>query len=167
MQRGLIPLIASHSESRVDLIPSDFVADWISDAVRQPYLAGVYQLTPGRQALKTDRLVELVTDEFRAFDPAWHNGQVLPPQLVSAEMFEQFRKFVADSKDALFTTILESTDSFLPSLLYPRVYRNQRAMSVSRSLERLDRTLLEQTVRRVLQRCIANNSVANPLGAEK
>ena len=88
---------------------------------------GIYHLSRGTQAIPLAALLDLGTEKFSAIHPSWRSGQILPPVLAPRAAFDDFRLSIAQSRDFLFNQVLESVDSFLPELFYPKQYQTRQA----------------------------------------
>ena len=131
IMRGLIPMVPGRPDARVDLISTDVAARWIAKAAMiEVVQGGVYHVAAGWSAPVLNELLESVTDYLQTTG-AYPNGRRIErPLVVDAGTFAMFRRSVEQTGDRLFNRVLNSTDSFLPGLLYPKVYETRRAEAV-------------------------------------
>ena len=122
--RGLLPLIPGDSQTRVDLIPTEYVTDGVSRLLDAPLPSSpaFYHFSRGESAIPLGELIDLCASRFSRESEAWKRGRVEPPVLASIPAFEEFRRSVVASRDLLFTQVLESVDSFLPELFFPKQF---------------------------------------------
>lgn len=131
LHAGLLPMIPGDANTRLDLLHTELVTGFISRLLARPAAPGaVYHLSRGREALPLAELLEVATAKYSARSAAWRSGQILPPVLASRAAFDDFRTSIFQSRDFLFNQVLESVDSFLPELFYPKQYGTSRAESV-------------------------------------
>ncbi len=131
LQAGLLPMVPGDATTRLDLLHTGLVTGFISRLLAQPAgPAALYHLSRGPRAVPLAELLELAAEKFSARHPAWRSGQILPPVLASREAFDDFRTSIFQSRDFLFNQVLESVDSFLPELFYPKQYETARAEAV-------------------------------------
>ena len=67
-------------------------------------------------------MIDLCASRFSRESEAWKRGRVEAPILASVAAFEEFRRSVVASRDLLFSQVLESVDSFLPELFFPKQF---------------------------------------------
>ncbi len=131
LHAGLLPMIPGNEETRLDLLHTELVADFITRLLARPAQPqGIYHLSRGAQAVPLAALLDLGTEKFSAANPAWRSGQIVPPVLATRAAFDDFRTSIAQSRDFLFNQVLESVDSFLPELFYPKRYQTRHAEEV-------------------------------------
>jgi len=125
--RGLLPLVPGDEGTRVDLIPTDFVTSGIDALLDAPMDRGVsfFHFSGGRNAVLLQTLIAVCERFFSDHSEAWRRGQIMAPALASREAFDEFRAGVLSSRDLLFTQVLESVDSFLPELFYPKEFSTE------------------------------------------
>ncbi len=128
---GLLPMVPGNAETRLDLLHTDLVVEFVRRLLARPPAPGaVYHLSRGPRAVPLAALLDLGTEKFSLANPAWRSGQILPPVLATRAAFDDFRVSIAQSRDFLFNQVLESVDSFLPELFYPKRYLTARAETV-------------------------------------
>jgi nucleoside-diphosphate-sugar epimerase len=128
MYHGLVPLIPGSPSSRLDLIPTNTAAAFVSRAVgRPPSGIEIHHVAAGHRAVFLAELVDFLVAKFRESHKGWRRGQIPRPLIVDATTFAAFRRSVTLSRDFLLGTVMESMNAFLPSLLYPKVYETARA----------------------------------------
>jgi nucleoside-diphosphate-sugar epimerase len=122
--RGLLPLIPGHAWTQVDLIPTEYVTDGVSRLLDAPQSSSptFYHFSRGEFAICLSELIDLCTSRFSRESEAWKRGRVEAPVLASISAFEEFRRSVVASRDLLFRQVLESVDSFLPELFFPKQF---------------------------------------------
>ena len=129
--RGLLPMVPGDAGTCIDLISTELVTGFITRLLARPARSrGIYHLSNGDRAPRLEAVIELAAEKFSARSPAWRTGQILPPVLAARPVFEDFRVSVLKSRDALFTQVLESVDSFLPELFYPKTFATAAAAAV-------------------------------------
>ncbi len=128
LMRGLIPMLPGSGDSRMDLIATDVAAQWIARAAATPVdRPEVCHIAAGTRAIALDELITFVSGHLRTRHPAWGARQIEPPVVVGAGTFDLFRRSAIRTGDAILARVLESASSFLPGLLYPKVYQTERA----------------------------------------
>jgi Male sterility protein. len=122
--RGLLPLVPGDTHTRVELIPTEYVTGGVDRLLDAPLLSApaFYHFSRGESAIPLTELIGFCTSRFSRESEAWRRGQIDAPILASMGAFEEFRRSVAVSRDLLFTQVLESVDSFLPELLFPKQF---------------------------------------------
>lgn len=129
--RGLLPMLPAAEGARMDLISTDVAARWIVRAATQtPVPRDVCQVAAGQHAVPLVEVLQAAVAHLRDRCPAWKSGQIEAPVIVDAETFRLFERSVAQSGDVLFARVLETAGSFVPALLYPKVYETVRAEAV-------------------------------------
>jgi nucleoside-diphosphate-sugar epimerase len=128
LTRGLVPMLPAVDGSLVDLIATDVAARWLARAATRSVTdLDVCHVAAGPQAIPIRELVAEAVAHLRATVSGWADGQIEAPVIVDTATFELFERSVAQSGDALFGRVLESTRSFFPALLHPKVYDTTRA----------------------------------------
>ena len=128
LTRGLLPVVPAAECSRIDLIATDVGSRWIARAAGQAVDGlEVCHIAAGEHAIPLDELLEHAVTHLRTRLPAWRHGQIEPPSIVDAATFRLFERAAADTGDALLARVLDAAGSFLPALLYPKVYQTCRA----------------------------------------
>lgn len=131
LHAGLLPMVPGNAATRLDLLHTELVGDFITRLLARPAQPrGIYHLSRGDRAIPLAALLDLGTEKFSSVHPAWRSGQILPPVLATRAAFDDFRLSIAQSRDFLFNQVLESVDSFLPELFYPKTYHTVRAEAV-------------------------------------
>jgi nucleoside-diphosphate-sugar epimerase len=120
--RGLLPLVPGDSQTQVDLIPTEYVTGGVSRLLDAPPSSSpaFYHFSRGESAIPLSELIDLCASRFCRQSEAWKRGQIDAPIAATMTAFEQFRRSVVASGDLLFTQVLESVDSFLPELFFPK-----------------------------------------------
>ena len=128
LHAGLLPMVPGNADTKLDLLHTELIGDFITRLLARPARPqGIYHLSRGTQAIPLAALLDLGTEKFSAIHPAWRSGQILPPVLAPRAAFDDFRLSIAQSRDFLFNQVLESVDSFLPELFYPKQYQTRQA----------------------------------------
>lgn len=144
--RGLVPQIPGTPQSLLDLIATETAAKFIARCAVSAVAPGaIYHVAAGQHA------ASLV--DFRAFATELFYGPDRSPdraaRIVDAETFAAFRESVGGT-NRLIAQATESIVSFVPTLLYPRVYDTTRAQQLwGGPLPLYD---WRATLRRVMQR---------------
>jgi nucleoside-diphosphate-sugar epimerase len=128
--RGLIPMIPGNESSRIDIISTECAADGITRAALNPSAPPVSHVCAGENAIPLADLIDCAVEQFGRLSPTWRKGQIARPMIVDDITFELFRQSVVQSGDVLFRSILESLASFLPGLLYPKIYETSQAKTL-------------------------------------
>lgn len=131
LHAGLLPMIPGNETTRLDLLSTEIVTEFVPRLLAcQPCAGGFYHLSNGTHGIPLGELLEFAAGKFSARNAAWKSGQILPPVLAPRPAFEDFRATIAKSRDFLFNQVLESVDSFLPELFYPKIYSTEQADAV-------------------------------------
>ena len=131
IMRGLIPMVPGRPDTRVDLIATDVAARWIARAAMTEVVqGGVYHVAAGWNAPVLYDLLECVIDHLQTMSAYPNERRIERPLVVDAGTFAMFRRSVEQTGDRLLNRVLSSTDTFLPGLLYPKVYETRRAEAV-------------------------------------
>jgi nucleoside-diphosphate-sugar epimerase len=156
MYRGLIPMIPGTEHSVVDLISSELAANCLADlATRDDAIGDVVHIAAGDRAIPLSDLLDVTMELFSKMSPAWRQGQIAKPMIVDAETFELFRDSVHRSGDVLFRSVLDSVSSFLPGLLYPKVYDTRCAERAFGGM--LPLSNWRPLIQRVISQCITGD----------
>lgn len=131
LSRGLIPMMPGSYETPVDIISTEHAASFIVAAAHSDTLCPVLHACAGAASPCLGELLDHLRAEFCGGSAAWRSGAILLPELVDARTFAMFENTVRQSGDLLFQRICGDARSFLPSLLYPRVYQNENAVSLN------------------------------------
>jgi nucleoside-diphosphate-sugar epimerase len=122
--RGLLPLVPGEPHARVELIPTEYVTEGVNRLLHAPLpsAASFYHFSRGESAIPLGELIDLCSSRFCRESEAWKRRRIDAPIVASVAAFEDFRRSVVTSRDLLFTQVLESVDSFLPELLFPKQF---------------------------------------------
>jgi nucleoside-diphosphate-sugar epimerase len=121
--RGLIPVIPGTESTRVDLISTETVARFVSQTMARPFPKGaIWHVAAGDNAARLSDIVELSFRESRRGAPIENIHRPGAPFIVDRDAFEQFRPADASPRQRVVRRAMDSINSFLPGLLYPRVY---------------------------------------------
>jgi hypothetical protein len=115
-------LVPGDSHTRVELIPTEYVTEGVDRLLDAPLPSApaYYHFSRGESAIPLGELIDLCAARFSRESEVWKRGRVEAPALASISAFEEFRRSVVASRDLLFTQFLESVDSFLPDLFFPK-----------------------------------------------
>lgn len=128
---GLLPMMPGDDTTRLDLLPTELVTGFVVRLLAGPVEpGGIYHVSNGIRGVPLGELLDFAAQKFSVRSAAWRGGQILPPALAPRAAFEDFRVTIAKSRDFLFNQVLESVDSFLPELFYPKCYATVRAEAV-------------------------------------
>ena len=131
LTRGLLPVVPAAEGARIDLIATDVGARWLVRAAGQAVDGlEVCHVAAGDRAIPLQELLECAVRHLRATLPGWKHGQIQPPAIVDAATFKLFERAAAATGDVRLARVLEVAASFLPALLYPKVYQTCRAERV-------------------------------------
>ena len=120
--RGLIPMVPGTDATPVDFVSTDLAAQWLAEAAAREGSGEICHVAAGRHAVSLRALLDFVVERLAS------RGRVVErPLIVDRETFRMFRTSVERCGDALLRRVLETSDTFLPSLLWPRVYRTENA----------------------------------------
>jgi nucleoside-diphosphate-sugar epimerase len=122
--RGFLPLVPGETHARVELIPTEYVTEGVNRLLSAllPSTPVFYHFSRGESTIPLGELIDLCASRFSRESEVWKRGWVEPPVLASIPAFEEFRRSVMASRDLLFTQVLESVDSFLPELFFPKQF---------------------------------------------
>lgn len=131
LTRGLLPVVPATEGARIDLIATDVAARWLARAAGQAVDGlEVCHVAAGDRVIPLQELLECAVWHLRARLLGWSDGQIEPPAIVDAATFRRFERAAAATGDVPLAHVLEAAGSFLPALLYPKVYQTGRAERV-------------------------------------
>jgi nucleoside-diphosphate-sugar epimerase len=131
LTRGLLPVVPATHDARIDLIATDVGARWLACAAGQAVDGlDVCHVAAGHRAIPLHELLECAVGHLRARLSGWRHGQIEPPAIVDAATFRLFERATAATGDVRLARVLDAAGSFLPALLYPKVYPTCRAERV-------------------------------------
>ena len=123
--RGLIPMVPGTDGSCVDLIPTDLAARWLARAATRPVeRLEVCQVAAGSAAIPLAEFLAFVVQHLRARDPGWGRRQIEPPVIVDADTFQPSSARPYRAAIRCFVACSSLSNSFLPALVHPKVYRD-------------------------------------------
>ena len=117
-------------ESTVDLIATETAARCIARAVTSGTTFSssgggpIWHVAAGREAVPLRELIDFVFEQFLAV-PGWLRRRIPKARIVSQEAFNQLRRDAAANES--LAHVMEAASSFLPDLLFPKVYDTARA----------------------------------------
>ena len=126
--RGLLPLIPGETQTRVDLIPTEYVTEGVNRLLDAPlpWSPAFYHFSRGESAIPLGELIDLCALRFSRESEAWKRGQFEAPVLASIPAFEEFRRSVAASRDLLFTKFSNPSTASFRSSFFPNNFRPTR-----------------------------------------
>jgi nucleoside-diphosphate-sugar epimerase len=125
LTRGLIPMMPGAPGCRIDVIANDVAAKWMARASLQDVeRLDVCHVAAGAQAPALEALLTAAVERLRS---GGHGRPVDVPLIVDRETFDLFRQSIERSGDLLFTRVLNTAATFLPLLLYAKVFETDRA----------------------------------------
>jgi len=131
LTRGLLPTVPAAEGARIDVIATDVAARWLARAAGEPVDGlEVCHVAAGSHAIPLHELLECAVGHLRARLSGWRCGQIEPPAIVDAATFRLFERAATVAGDVVLARVLDAAGSFLPSLLYPKVYQTCRAERV-------------------------------------
>ena len=131
LTRGLLPVVPATEGARIDLIATDVGARWLACAAQQAVDGvEVCHVAAGDRAIPLHELLDCAVQHLRARMSGWKHAQIQPPALVDTATFRLFEHAAAATGDVALSRVLNLAGSFLPALLYPKVYQTCRAERV-------------------------------------
>jgi hypothetical protein len=125
LMRGLIPMMPGTPGCRIDVIANDVAAQWIARAALQDVeRLDVCHVAAGAQAPALEALLTAAVERLRL---CGHGRPLDVPLIVDRETFELFRRSIERSGDLLFSQVLNTAATFLPLLLYAKVFETDCA----------------------------------------
>ncbi len=156
LQRGLLSFIPGHPDTRLDLVPIDWVDDVIVSVIARPESAGkVFHITagPGRAA----RLGDVVRSAIRYFDthtPLQHPRKI---EFVTRDEFLRRRAATRGREEAL----LSQLDTLLPYVSVNRLFNSDNTDQLLRG-SGLEFPRFEDYADRIFGYCVKSNWGKNP-----
>lgn len=124
---GLAAMIPGVTESMLDVVPADYVADGVARLALRAGIDGeVVQLCAGAGAMPLDE----VLDECRARwsrDVAWRRRGIALPSLADLPTWELFASTVEETASPRLRRITRALAHFLPQLALPKRFDTARA----------------------------------------
>jgi nucleoside-diphosphate-sugar epimerase len=132
--RGLIPLVPGTPTSSVELIDVETACQFLAraagdDAMERSPDKAIWHVTAGERAVLLSDLMEFTWEQFNRGVRA-RSGRREQGRMVNAETFERLRRASDSRRDPALGHLIESIDSFLPGLLYPRSFETARAQEL-------------------------------------
>lgn len=124
---GLAAMMPGLPESRLDVVPADYVADAVAGLALRSGVDGLTaHLCAGEGALPLD---ELLSDTFARWhrDPAWRRRGITPPAIGDLGVWELFLRTVDETRDARLGAIARALSHLVPQLALPRRFDTARA----------------------------------------
>jgi nucleoside-diphosphate-sugar epimerase len=126
---GLIPMIPGASGSTLDLISAEYAAGAVARVSALPGASGIYHAAAGERHAPLPELVDFVTEAFRPLREGVES-RAERPSCVEWARFQQYRAQAGSRRDRVIGQMLESADTFLPGLRYPKLIRTDRMRQV-------------------------------------
>jgi nucleoside-diphosphate-sugar epimerase len=129
--RGLIPLVPGTPQSSVELIDVEMACQFLARAASEEAIERtpdktIWHVTAGRRATPLEELMEFTWEQFsRSGRGGGRRGE--RGRIVNADTFERLRRASESRGDLALGHLIESIDSFLPGLLYPRSFDTTQA----------------------------------------
>jgi nucleoside-diphosphate-sugar epimerase len=131
LTRGLLPVVPAMEGARIDLIATDVGARWLVRAAGQAVDGlEVCHVAAGDRAIPIHELLDCAVGHLRGRLSGWMHRQIEPPAVVDAATFRLFEHAAILAGDLPLARVLAAAGSFLPALLYPKVYQTCRAERV-------------------------------------
>jgi len=125
---GLIPTMPGTAQTTVDLIPAETAGRFLARAAVDPRAeSAIWHVAAGLRAAPLKEVLARILECFATGRPALRAADDAEPQIVGGRAFERIRKAVAGKGDRVMSQLMESIDSFLPGLLYPRTFDTTQA----------------------------------------
>ncbi len=127
---GMIPLVPGTPQSNVELIDVETVCQFLARAASEEAIAhcpnkAIWHVTAGDQTALLTELMETTWEAFNQHQTSARGRE--KGRLVDAQTFERIRRAYDRRGDASLGNLMESIDSFLPGLLYPRQFETAQA----------------------------------------
>lgn len=129
--RGLIPMVPGTPQSSVELIDVEMACRFLAraaseEAIERTADGAIWHVTAGLRATPLAELMEFTWEQFSRTNRAGgRRGE--KGRIVNAETFERLRRASESRGDLALGHLIESIDSFLPGLLYPRSFDTTQA----------------------------------------
>jgi len=125
---GLIPTMPGTAQTTVDLIPAETAGRFLARAAVDPRAHGaIWHVAAGLRAAPLKEVLALILERFSSGRAVIRAMDEVGPQIVGGRAFERIRRAVAGKGDRVMAQLMESIDSFLPGLLYPRTFDTTQA----------------------------------------
>lgn len=129
--RGLIPRVPGTPDTTVDLIATETAAMFLARVVTAPSRPGlVCHVAAGEHAVRLDDLMHFTWRHARGDGPSAADGADAGPRLVDGTEFRRFCQSLDPERQRVLQQSMESVQTCLPILLYPRVYETSRAQQL-------------------------------------
>jgi thioester reductase-like protein len=126
--RGLLPVIPGTDRTRIDLICTEMVARFISRAVEARWESGsIWHVAAGDDAALLSEMAKVCFAELRDCQAVQDLDHPSQPFIVAPEIFDQVRLSKTSPRQRLVRQAMDSINSFMPGLSYPRTYDTTRA----------------------------------------
>jgi long-chain acyl-CoA synthetase len=129
--RGLVPVIPGTNQTLVDLVSSELVVSFISRAIQSPWNPGtIWNVAAGESAARLSELARVVWSQAFPSQPVHNRDDPDQPFIVNHDAFNQVRLSKSQPRDRIVRQAMDSINSFLPMLLYPRCYDTSQAQQL-------------------------------------
>jgi len=127
LRRGFVPLLPGRSDTPVDLITSDYVAEGIARLMlSEASRASTVHLCAGDGAVALGELLRLAWVSFRR-DPAWRARGLPEPRLVDLPTYRSFERSVAVGGDFRLRKTVGALSHFILQLSFPKHFTTDHA----------------------------------------
>ena len=119
---GLVPLMPSHADARVDLVTAAYVARSVADiALHVGAARSTFHLCAGLHALPLAELLDRAFAIWRR-DPQWRRRGVERPVLTDLSTYQLFEETVHETGDLRLCAVMQSLSHFAPQLALPKTF---------------------------------------------
>jgi thioester reductase-like protein len=151
LQKGLLTYVPGKPETKLDLVPIDWVDDAMVYIMQRPEsVSGLYHITAGQQ--RAAPLREVITHAIRFFD---HHTPLRNPrsvEFITREDFESRRTRMRGREDALMSQL----DTLLPYVSVDRLFDSRNADALLKESE-IVFPRFSDYADRILEYCIRTN----------
>ncbi|PYP81017.1 MAG: hypothetical protein DMD35_02990 [Gemmatimonadetes bacterium] len=124
---GLAAMIPGVSDSVLDVVPADYVADAIARlALRRDLDGATVQLCAGAGAMPLGELLDECYARW-ATDATWRRRRIAPPSQGDLETWEMFTQAVEETGHPRLRRVTRALAHFLPQLALPKRFDTRRA----------------------------------------
>jgi len=126
--RGFVPVIPGTETTEVDLVSTEIVTQFLAKAVSAKWDShSIWQVAAGDQAALLPEICSTVWGEVRPGQAVVSLEPGGGPFILDQATFDQVRASKTRPRDRIVRQALDSINSFLPMLLYPRKYQTSNA----------------------------------------
>jgi thioester reductase-like protein len=126
--RGYVPVIPGTNQTLVDLVSAEFVAKFLAATLQRTWRPGaIWNIAAGAGAATLHELSAIGWAEMRPTETMRNREIPTQPFIVDQASFDALRFSKTSHRDRVLRQAMDSINSFLPMLLYPRVYETSAA----------------------------------------